>query len=173
MYQDSHCSPLLKSFRIVEMTVDALDEVLEIEKSSFPTPWSKNLFLNELQSEFSRVFVAISDVLRKQKILGYISIWFVSDEVHILNLACHPGFRRSGVATGLLEHSLSFSLKMGIRRAFLDVRESNHEALYLYRKYGFKSVGVRKGYYSDTKEDAIVMVLEMGSKPFDYLLNHR
>lgn len=166
MYRESHYSPLLKSFKIVEMTLDDIDEVLEIEQRSFPTPWSKRLFLKELHSEFSKIFLAKSNLLGKQKVLGYISIWLVSKEVHILNLACHPDFRRSGVATSLIEHSLSFSFQIGARRAFLDVRETNHAALFLYKKYGFKPIGIRKGYYSDTQEDAIVMVLEMESKSF-------
>ena len=166
MYRESNYSPLLKSFKVVEMTLDDLNEVLEIEKRSFPTPWSERLFLKELHSEFSKIFLAKSNFSGKQKVLGYISIWFVSEEVHILNLACHPDFRRSGVATGLIEHSLSFSFQMGVRRAFLDVRESNYEARYLYKKYGFKPIGIRRGYYSDSQEDAIVMVLEMGSNSF-------
>ena len=175
MYQESHYSPLLKSFKIVEMAQDDLNEVLEIEQRSFPTPWSKRLFLKELHCEFSKIFLATSNLLGKQKVLGYISIWFVREEVHILNLACHPDFRRSGVATGLIEHSLSFSFQRGARRAFLDVRESNHGALSLYKKYGFKPVGIRRGYYSDTQEDAVVMVLEMESKSFfkDSFTSHR
>lgn len=166
MYRESHSTPLLKSFNIVEMTLDDLDEILEIEQHSFPTPWSKNIFLKELHSEFSKIFIATSDLLGWREVLGYISLWFVSEEVHILNLACHPDFRRRGVATGLLAYSLSLSFQMGVRNAFLDVRESNQEALSLYQKYGFKPVGIRKGYYSDTKEDAIVMLLEMETKSF-------
>ena len=175
MSQESHYPPLLKSFKIVEMTLNDLNEVLEIEKRSFPTPWSKRVFLKELHGEFSKIFLAISHRLGKQKILGYISIWFVREEVHILNLACHPDYRRSGVATGLIEYSLSFSCQLGARRAFLDVRESNHGALSLYKKYGFKPVGIRRGYYSDTQEDAVVMVLEMESKSFfkDFFTSRR
>ena len=164
MYRGSYCSPLLKSVKTVEMTLDDLNEVLEIEQCSFPTPWSKELFLKELHSESSKIFLAKSNFLGKQRVLGYISIWFVNEEVHILNLACHPNFRRSGVAKSLIEYSLSFSFQIGARRVFLDVRETNHAALSLYKKYGFKPIGIRKGYYSDTQEDAIVMVLEMESK---------
>jgi ribosomal-protein-alanine N-acetyltransferase len=106
--------------------------------------------------------------LGKQRVLGYICIWLVNGEVHILNLACHPDFRRHGIATSLLKYSLLFSIQKGVKKAFLEVRECNHEALSLYEKYGFEPIGIRKGYYSDTKEDAIVMVLEMESKtPFN------
>jgi ribosomal-protein-alanine N-acetyltransferase len=157
--------PLIKSFEISEMSLSDMDEVLEIENLSFTTPWSKDLFLKEIHSEFSKIFVAQSNHLGQHKVLGYIYLWFVDEEMHILNLACHPDFRRGGVARGLLEHSLSLSFKIGMKIALLDVRESNHEALSLYRKYSFKPIGVTKGYYSDTKEDAIVMLLEMKSIP--------
>lgn len=166
MDRESYYLPLLKSFKIVEMTLDDLNEVLDIEQHSFPTPWSKSLFLKELRSEFSKIFLAKSHLLGEQKVLGYISIWFVSEEVHILNLACHPDYRRSGVATGLIKHSLYFSFQMGARRAFLDVRESNHAAQSLYKKYGFNPIGIRRGYYTDTQENAVVMVLEMESESF-------
>jgi len=166
VYQESSCLPHLKSVGIVEMTPDDLNEVLEIEKSSFPTPWSKELFLKELHSKSSKIFLAKSNYQKKQRVLGYIAIWFVNEEVHILNLASHPNFRRSGVAKSLIEYSLSFSFQIGARRVFLDVRETNHAALSLYKKYGFKPVGIRKGYYSDTQEDAIVMLLEMKSNHY-------
>ena len=166
MYQKNRAPPHEGSFDIIEMTLDDLPEVLEIEHLSFNTPWSRDIFLKELHSEFSKVLVAKSSLLEKHKVLGYISLWFVSEEMHILNLACHPRFRRSGVAKSLLEHSLYLSFKIGMKSALLDVRESNYEALSLYKKYGFKPVGVRREYYSDTKEDAIVMLLRMKSISF-------
>lgn len=159
MFREDCNLPLVRSFKISEMSLSDMDEVLEIENLSFTTPWSKDLFLKEIHSEFSKIFVAQSNHLGKHKVLGYISLWFVGEEMHILNLACHPEYRRSGIAKGLLEHSLSLSFQGGVRNAFLDVRKSNHEALSLYKKYGFKQIGIRKGYYSDTKEDAVVMSL--------------
>jgi ribosomal-protein-alanine N-acetyltransferase len=148
------------------MVRDNLEEVLEIERLSFPTPWSKDLFLRELHFECSRVFLAEADQSEAKRILGYICIWLVSKEVHILNLACHPQFRNQGVATSLLKYSLLFSFRRGMRKAFLEVRKSNISALHLYTKYGFVPLELRKGYYDDTKEDAIVMTLEMDSKLF-------
>ncbi len=164
MYPESHDSLPTRCFKVEEMIPDDLKEVLEIEQLAFPTPWSKNLFLRELHSDLSKIILAKSDAFEKRRVLGYICIWLASGEVHILNLACHPNFRRCGIAMSLLEHSLFFSFKRGVRKAFLDVRGSNKEALALYKKYGFKQIGVRKGYYSDTREDAVVMVLEMESK---------
>lgn len=163
MCLDSHDSIPTRCFIVEEMTPDDLKEVLEIEQLSFPTPWSKNLFLRELHSDLSTIILFKSDSCEHPRVLGYICIWVVGEEVHILNLACHPNFRRCGIATSLLEQSLLFSFKKGVRRAFLEVRESNKEALMLYQKHGFKEAGIRKGYYSDTREDAVLMVLEMES----------
>ena len=164
MSLENHDSLPTGCFEVGEMTPDDLKEVLEIEQLSFPTPWSKDLFLRELHSDLSKIILVKSDAFEKPRILGYICIWLLREEVHILNLACHPDFRRCGIAASLLEYSLFFSFKKGVRKAFLDVRESNKEALGLYKKYGFKQIGIRKGYYSDTREDAVVMVLEMESK---------
>ena len=166
MYLESHDSLPTKCFKLEEMTPDDLKEVLEIEQLSFPTPWSKNIFLRELHSELSKIILVKHDSFEEQRVLGYICIWLVSGEVHILNLACHPDFRGCGIATSLLEHGLFFAFKRGVRKAFLDVRESNNGAIALYKKYEFKQIGIRKGYYSDTREDAVVMSLEMESKTF-------
>ena len=163
MLREDYNLPLVKSFEISEMSLSDLQEVLEIENLSFATPWSKEFFLKEILSEFSKIFVAHSSHLGLRRVLGYIYLWFVGEEMHILNLACHPEYRRGGIAKGLLEHSLSLSFQGGVRNAFLDVRKSNHEALSLYKKYGFKPIGMRKGYYSDTREDAVVMSLAMKS----------
>jgi ribosomal-protein-alanine N-acetyltransferase len=165
VYREDHFLPSLQSLMITEMTLGDLDDVLDIEQRSFPTPWSKDLFLKELHSKLSKIFIATSNLSGKPRVLGYISLWFIGDEVQVLNLACHPDFRRRGVASTLLEHSLSFYQKRGAKRVFLDVRRSNHEARSLYRRYGFKPIGVRKGYYADTKEDAIVMIRKMRSSP--------
>ena len=165
MYRENPDSPPHIPFEIVEMTPADINDILEIEQLSFPTPWSKNLFLKEYHSQNSKIFLARHPYLEQNKVLGYICTWFVCGEAHILNLACHPHFRRNGVATHLLAHCLSFSFKNGVKKVFLEVRACNHEAQALYTHYGFKPIGLRKGYYSDTHEDAIVMFLEMKSQP--------
>jgi len=151
------------SFDIVEMTIDDVPDIIEIEKRSFVTPWSKNLFMKEYTCDLSKIFVAKTACSSAQRVVGYLCAWFIAGEVHILNLAAHPLFRRKKVATGLLSHCLAFSSARGIKWAFLEVRQSNEHALSLYSTYGFKPVGLRKGYYTDTHEDAIVMMLEMES----------
>ncbi len=166
MHRENHCSSLLKPLKIIELTLDDLNEVIEIEQLSFPTPWSEDLFLQQLHSEFSKVFLTKSNSLGKQRVLGFICIWFVTDEMHILNLACLPALRRQGIAAALLEHALFFSFMMNRKKVFLEVRGSNYAALSLYKKYCFRPIGIRKGYYTDTQEDAIVMALEMESSTF-------
>jgi len=163
--RENHDLPLKIPFEIVEMTLADVNDILEIEQLSFPTPWSKNLFVKEYHSQSSKIFLARYPYVEHNKVLGFICTWFVCGEAHILNLACHPHFRRNRIATNLLEHSLSFSFQKGVKKVFLEVRACNHEAQALYAHYGFKPIGLRKGYYSDTHEDAIVMFLEMKSHP--------
>lgn len=151
------------AFEIAEMTIDDLPAIMEIEKHSFVTPWSRNLFMEEYHSDLSMIFVAKPADAAAGRVVGYLCAWFVEDEVHILNLASHPLFRRQNIARGLLSHCLAVSSARGIKWAFLEVRQSNEQARALYSGYGFKPVGRRKGYYTDTREDAIVMMLDMES----------
>ena len=94
-------------FEMSEMGLADLDEILAIEERSFVTPWSRKLFMEEYHSDRAKTFVARTAAGARQEIAGYLCAWFVEDEVHILNLACHPRFRRRNVATGLLEHCLA------------------------------------------------------------------
>ena len=165
MHRNKHESPETGVYDIVEMKLADIHDLMEIERLSFPTPWSKDLFVKEYHSRFSKVFLVQSRHLNKQKVLGYICLWFVFDEVHILNLACHPHFRRQNVATALIEHCLRLFCDSGTKKVFLEVRESNHAARALYTKFGFKPIGLRKGYYTDTREDAIVMFREVNYYP--------
>ena len=167
MHRNKHESPGSRVYDIVEMQLADIHDLMEIEQLSFPTPWSKDLFVKEYHSRFSKVFLAQAPHVEKQRILGYICLWFVFDEVHILNLACHPHFRRQNVATALLEHCLYLLCDSRTKKVFLEVRESNHAARALYAKFGFKPIGLRKGYYTDTREDAIVMFLEVKA-PFPF-----
>jgi ribosomal-protein-alanine N-acetyltransferase len=142
---------------IEEMRSEDLDEIIEIEEASFPTPWPKRMFDLELKSTRSYCRVArVSGV-----IVGYIVAWMIYDEVHILNVAVHPGFRRMGIGERILRDCLDFFFSNGARNAILEVRRGNNEAKRLYEKLGFKSIGIRRGYYADTGEDAIVMKLAL------------
>jgi ribosomal-protein-alanine N-acetyltransferase len=136
------------------MTERMLGRVLEIERSSFPTPWPRDHFLFELRGHRYAHNVVLE---RAGEVLGYACLWFVYDEVRINNIAIHPARRGLGLGSWLLRWILREAAARGCREATLEVRPSNGAALRLYRSHGFREVGRRKGYYSDTREDAIVM----------------
>ncbi len=135
-----------------------LDAIQEIERLCFSTPWVRQAFSDELARPWARLFV-----LRQAgsgQALGFCNYWLVADELHILNIAIHPGARRHGHASRLLEHILAEARSHRARLASLEVRASNHAAQALYRKFGFHDVGLRPRYYADNGEDAVLMDLE-------------
>lgn len=132
-----------------------LDAVLAIETASFTSPWTRDMYLTELQN----VGVSFCYVARhgEQGIVGYCSCWRVVDELHINNLAVSPEFRRQGIATTLLNYVLGESARLGAQRATLEVRRSNEAARRLYAQLGFSAAGVRRAYYTNPVEDALVL----------------
>lgn len=146
------------NIRLAEMIESDIDEVLEIERASFPSPWSKMMFLNELSNPNSRIILAKGE---SDEILGFICFWNVAGEIHILNLAAHPGHRRQGIGKRLLTHVIESSIADGAGLFALEVRSRNRTAISFYKSFGFKEVGIRKGYYADTGDDAVLMDLEL------------
>ena len=144
------------------MALSDLDSVLSIERASFPTPWSRAAFVYELkQNRAARCWVArIADEL-----VGYLCLWEVGSELHITNLAVHPGWRRQGIARTLLGEILADAHRRRLALAFLEVRPTNSEARALYERFGFRVIGQRKGYYADTGEDALVMEADLSRVP--------
>ncbi|WP_069650331.1 ribosomal protein S18-alanine N-acetyltransferase [Caloranaerobacter ferrireducens] len=143
---------------IRDMTEEDIDEVLDIEKKSFKTPWSRDAFIKEVnQNKLAKLIVASIE----GKVVGYGGIWLIVDEGHITNIAVHPNFRGLGIGNLLVEGLIKICRERGINRMTLEVRKSNKIAQSLYKKFGFKECGIRPGYYSDTKEDAIIMWKEM------------
>lgn len=141
------------------MTFDDLEDVLRIEKLSFPSPWPRSQFEKELKNQFSNKFTARLTHDGEKTVAAYIIFWVVADEAHILNIATHPDFRRCGIAKSLLVFTLEQLKEVGAREVFLEVRRSNAPAQKMYKDFGFREIGIRKGYYGDNKEDAIVMAL--------------
>jgi ribosomal-protein-alanine N-acetyltransferase len=140
--------------RFADMEVRHLPAVLEIERRSFPTPWSERAFLSELtQNAYAHYIVA----LRGLRVVGYGGMWLILDEAHITNLAVHPAERGRGLGERLLTELERRAAAHGCTRMTLEVRPSNLVAQALYRKHGFEPRGRRPGYYSDTREDAIIM----------------
>ncbi len=152
---------MIEDLQIFEMKGFDIEEVLKIEKVSFPSPWSRFSFQKELENKHSKIFLAKALVDRASKVLGYICLWLVVEELHLLNLAIDPQFRHRGIASSLLSHALFLSRRKGAKIAFLEVRRSNSPAISLYKRFNFKIKGIRPGYYSDSNEDAIVMSLDL------------
>jgi len=141
-------------FSIAQMKLEDLDQIMAIEKVSFPTAWPRQVFEIELKSP--RSFTRVSKI--GDKVIGYVVAWTVYDEGHILNIAVHPEFRRMGIGEELMTDCLDYFSKRRSKYALLEVRVSNIGAIKMYEKLGFKSIGNRRGYYNDTGEDAIVMM---------------
>ena len=143
------------SFR--SMVPADLDEVMAIERTSFRHPWSSNFFLEELQVACARsVLAQLND-----KIVGYVLFWLLPETVDIHNIAVHTGFRRQRIGQALLRQVFEQARSRHLSRVTLEVRISNIAAQKLYESVGFVSQGLRKGYYSDDGEDAMIMALEL------------
>lgn len=138
----------------VPMRREHLKGVLEIENSSFPTPWSEQAFAHEITgNDFAHYIVALAD----KKIAGYAGMWIILDEGHVTTIAVHPLQRRKAVGRRLLNELVAEAKRRGCTKMTLEVRPSNEAAIDLYQRTGFVSYGVRPGYYTDTGEDAIIM----------------
>jgi ribosomal-protein-alanine N-acetyltransferase len=137
------------------MTEQDLDEIVSIEQASYRIPWSRRAFESEIRAPHAYPFVLGQS--EPPSVLGYVCSWRTLDECHILNVAIHPSFRRMGLASQLIDHLFDTTKKGGISQYFLEVRVSNEGAISLYKKYGFKVCGVRRKYYADTGEDALIM----------------
>lgn len=136
-------------------SVAQIDDVLAIEEASFTNPWTREMYLAELQNlGVSSCFLARGD---DGVAVGFCSVWRVVDELHINNLAVLPAFRRSGIGSALLQYVLEHGAGLGARRATLEVRQSNDTARLLYEHFGFTVAGVRRAYYSKPVEDALVL----------------
>jgi ribosomal-protein-alanine N-acetyltransferase len=147
-------------FSIEPMKATDLDAVMEIERLSFRSPWSRQVFLEEMSRDFAHV-----DVVRDAatgEVVAFGNYWLVADEVHILNIATHPQVRRAGHASRMLAHLIDFARRELCRCLTLEARRSNTAALRLYRRFAFRAVGVRPNYYAEDQEDAIVMLLDLG-----------
>ncbi len=139
---------------IREMTLADLYDVLEIEKNSFPTPWSLRAFVAELtDNEHARYLVACVE----DRVVGYGGYWIILDEAHVTNIAVHPGYRGFKIGNRILVELMKGAARDGAKRMTLEVRQSNKPAQKLYEKMGFIRQGIRKGYYTDTGEDAYIM----------------
>lgn len=139
--------------RMTRMGMSDLKAVLRIEEASFPSPWSRQMFLSEVTGNpFAHAYVVRAE--GTDRIIAYVCFWIVFDELHLLNLAVDLPYRGQGIGEEVLRRILVWGWTKGIRTATLEVRASNRAAQRLYDKVGFKHCGTRKSYYSEPQEDA-------------------
>lgn len=137
-----------------------LDNILEIENRSFPGPWSQRAFIQEIENPISHMWALLVD----NQLAGYICFWLFDREIQLINIAVHPGKRGKGLGHHLMARMIETGLSKGSQYIWLEVRISNMPAKRLYHRLGFEAIGRRRGYYRETKEDAVVMVLPIQQK---------
>lgn len=131
-----------------------LDEVERIERASYPAPWSRSMFASELAKPSSLSVAAVDE---RGELVGYLVLSRYVDAWHVMNVAVDPPWRRHGVASALLRRLFEVTRDDARRGYTLEVRVSNLSAISLYERFGFRSKGIRRGYYTDNREDALIM----------------
>jgi len=142
---------------VEDMRITDVDAVQEVERASFPLPWPANAFRHELTQNKNAHYIVAKE---GERIVGYAGLWLSLDEAHITTFAVLPDFRRRKIGERLLIALFQRSERLGAEWLTLEVRASNLPAQRLYEKYGFRAAGVRRRYYSDNNEDAIIMWTE-------------
>ena len=136
------------------MEIQDIDAVMEIDRQSFPNPWSRETFVRELMFNKHALYLLM---IYERKIIGYCGMWLVADEAHITNIAVLPEYRGKKLGAALLEKMIEIAKNHDVTLMTLEVRVSNVVAQKLYEKFGFQIGGLRKNYYTDNQEDAYVM----------------
>ena len=140
------------------MTEKDIPEVVGIEEEAFPIPWTQEIFEHEMNgNNYAHYVVAIED----EVVIGHCGMWIVLDECQITNVAVRKKMRGYGIGEGLMREAVKLCNEMNVRVMTLEVRVGNDTAQNLYRKLGFLDGGIRKNYYSDDREDALVMWVEL------------
>jgi ribosomal-protein-alanine N-acetyltransferase len=136
------------------MRYEDIPHVCEIEQEAFTTPWTSGAFHNELtNNQFAHYMIL--DI--NGEVAGYGGMWLIMDEAHVTNIAIRDTYRGQKLGKRLLQELMRTASFLGAKRMTLEVRASNHIAQSLYDKLGFASAGIRRGYYTDNREDAIIM----------------
>lgn len=141
-----------------KMTVEDIDAVLKIEHEAFSLPWTRDAFVQEMTTNLHAYYV-VAETDDKQ-IVGFCGMWLVMDESHITNVAVTEAVKGQGIGEGLMREAIRVSKEHEVVVMTLEVRVSNTIAQNLYRKLDFQNGGIRRGYYTDTNEDALVMWVE-------------
>lgn len=154
MMQNEETHSLTDSFVFRYLKEEDIDQILKIEELSFATPWTRQSFENELKLNQFAVYLVLE---KEGQIVGYCGMWLIVDEAHITNIAVLPEFRGQKLGEAILRMIMEVAKKKGAKTMTLEVRVSNTVAQSLYRKLGFMNGGIRKNYYTDNYEDALVM----------------
>jgi len=134
-----------------------ISQIADLDKICFSVPWSEQAFGKELK-ENNLAFYILAEVKETGRIVGYAGVWLIQEEGHITNVAVHPDFRRKHIGMAIVEVMMKESRKRAGTKTFtLEARKSNTAAIELYKKFGFLEVGIRKGYYQENNEDAVIM----------------
>jgi len=142
---------------IRKATEKDVSQIAELDKICFSVPWSEQAFEKELKQN-KLAFYIIAEVKETGQIVGYAGVWLIQEEGHITNVAVHPDFRRKHIGMAIVEVLMKESSKRAGTETFtLEARKSNTAAIELYKKFGFIEVGIRKGYYQENNEDAVIM----------------
>ena len=148
----------LSEIYIGSMTKDDIEGVVEIEKEAYgPHHWAKSSFYDELSNKLAKYYTAKT---ASGELVGYAGTWHIIDEGHITTIAVKKDYLRNHIGEAIIYRILEDCYKDGIKYLTLEVRVSNIPAIKLYEKYGFQSLGTRKGYYQDNNEDALIMWTE-------------
>lgn len=144
-----------------------IDAMTELDAICFSSPWSRASFEAELTTNRLAWYLVAEEA--HGGIIGYAGLWAIEDEGHITNVAVHPDYRRKHLGSILVGMLIEQTKNAGLKRFTLEVRVSNQAAIDLYEKFGFVSAGVRKGYYEDNNEDAMIMWMETEENSIDTL----
>lgn len=148
------------NYSIEELVREDINRILEIENASFRSPWQRAVFETEFKNKNS-YNIACKDESRN--LVGYCLSWLIYDEIHILKVAVDESFRNQGIGKKLIVKTLEHFIPKGASHAVLEVRLDNYGAINLYEKLGFESLRIRRNYYAQTGEDALVMLLDLDS----------
>jgi len=148
-------------FHIRPATEDDLTTIDAIEAESFSSPWPMDIFRQEMQLPFNHSLVAVEKGSGNNILIGYIFFWTIDNEMQLHRLAVKKTLRKQGIGGLLLEEMINICRLKGVTEGSLEVRASNQDAIDLYQKAGFTIAGVRKCYYDDTREDALIMLCKV------------
>ncbi len=156
---DCQTEPIdIDAIQFRSMRMEDIPAICAIEQEAFPTPWSYEAFRNELIHNFYAHYLVMQ---WKDEVIGYGGMWTVMDEAHVTNIAIRKDFRGKKLGNRLMAEIQETARLLGAKKMMLEVRPSNIVAQQLYKKFGFRTCGVRKGYYTDNNEDALIMVADL------------